>query len=146
MSRTLRQHVQEAKRIWSICGVRTLLPTKERRAPVKVSVSNEQLVYAVSIRTIVDKFDRTSWAKKYLESSDDVCAEIWRSIPLYAVCPLCLGRAPEDRGKGRVYCKACDTSVWPKNLQGLVRADLAKMSKALRNGTIWVRFERGEEW
>jgi hypothetical protein len=145
MPRTLRQHVQEAARIWSICGVKTLIPTKERRAPVRVGVSNERLVYAISIRAIVDKFDRTGWAKKYLESSDDVCAETWRSIPVHAVCPLCLGRAPAERiGKGRVYCKPCGAFVWPKNLKGLVSADIRGMRAALNDGEIRCKAERGE--
>lgn len=144
MARTLRQHVQEAARIWSIVGVRTILPTKEPPAPVKVSVSNEQLVYAISVRAVVDKFDRTGWAKKYLESSDDVCAEVWRSIPVHAVCPLCLSRAPAERiGKGPVFCVPCGDYVRPRQLQGLVSKDLADMSSALSNGEIRVKPEKG---
>lgn len=121
-----------------------MLPTKERRAPVRVSVSNEQLIYAISIRAVMDKFDRTGWAKKYLQSSDDICAEVWRSIPVHAVCPLCLGRVPENRGKGRVFCVPCETFVWPRQLQGLVSKDLADMSLALSLGEIRVLGEKGE--
>lgn len=140
----MRRHVARAEEIMSCLGVRTLLPTKERRAPVKVGVSNAQMIYAMSVRRVVDRCDRTSWAKKYLESSDDVCAEIWRSIPVYAVCPLCMGRAPEDRGKGRVFCKPCGTYVRPKILQGLVSADLRSMRAALNGGLIRCKTEGGE--
>lgn len=142
--RTLRQHVEEAERIMSIGGVKTLIPTKERRAPVKVAVSNAQMIYAMSIRRVVERFDRTGRAVIYLWASDEAAGEVWRSIPDHAVCPLCLRRVPEDRGKGRVFCKPCGKNVWPRNYQGLVSADLAKMSKALRLGAIPVRLEKGE--
>ena len=146
--RTLRQHVEEAERIMSIGGVKTLLPTKERRAPAKVAVSNAQMIYAMSIRRVVERLDRTGYASEYLLASDDVSAEIWRSIPTYAVCPLCLGRVPEDRGKGRVFCKPCREYVRPKVLQGLVSADLRNMRAALNGkngaGLIPCKGEKGE--
>jgi hypothetical protein len=80
----------------------------------------------------------------YLRASDDVASAVWHSIPEWAVCPLCLGRAPEERiGKGRVYCVPCGAFVRPKVLRGLVSADLRTMTGALNNGEIGVRGERG---
>lgn len=140
--RTLRQHVQEAERIWSTGGVRTLLPKKEPPAPVKVAVYHEQLVYAISVRTVVEKLDRTGWACEWLYASDDVARDVWNRIPSHAVCPLCLGRVPEERiGKGRVYCQGCGAFVRPKNHLGIVCADLAAMAKRLRGGDIPVKGE-----
>ena len=143
--RTLRRHLEEADRIMSIGGVKTLLPTKERRAPAKVAVSNAQMIYAMSIRRVVERFDRTGRAAIYLRASDETACEVWRSIPQHAVCPLCLRRVPEERiGKGRVFCKRCGKNVWPRSYQGLVSADIRSMRKALRNGTIPCRSEKGE--
>lgn len=144
MPRSLRQHVAEAERIWSIGGVRTLIPKKDPPAPVKVAVYNEQLVYAISVRTVVAKFDRTGWAQAYLYASDDVCAEVWRQIPDVLVCPYCLTRVCGDAVlPGRVVlCRPCGDYVRPKKLRGLVSADLSAMAKRLRNGEIPVRGER----
>lgn len=144
MPRSLRQHVAEAERIWSIGGVRTLIPKKDPPAPVKVAVYNEQLVYAISVRTVVSKFDRTGWAQAYLYASDDVCAEVWRQIPDVLVCPHCLARVCGDAVlHGRVaLCRPCGDYVRPKNLRGLVAADLSKMAKRLRDGEIPVKGER----
>jgi hypothetical protein len=142
--RSLRQHVEEAERIMSINGVKTLLPTKERRAPVKVAVSNKQLIYAVSIRLVITKYDRTGYAQAFLEASDDVAGTFWQSIPDHSVCPLCLSRMPEERlGKGRQQCALCGAFVRPKVLRGLVSADLRKMATLLKLGEIPVRGERG---
>jgi len=55
MPRTLRQHVEEAERIMSILGVRTLIPQKGLPAPVKVDAGNLQMEYAVSVRVIVER-------------------------------------------------------------------------------------------
>jgi len=142
--KTLRQHVQKAESYFTTLGVKTLVPTKEPPAPVKADATSRQLIYAVSIRVVIEKYDRTGYAQVWLRASDDVAGTMWRSIPEWAVCPLCLGRAPEDRGKGRVWCKPCGTFVRPKNLRGLVSADLRTMRKALNNGEIGCKGERGE--
>lgn len=149
MPRTLRQHVEEAERIMSILGVKTLIPSKERRAPVKVAVSNAQMIYAMSIRRVVERFDRTGRAVIYLRASDETAGEVWRSIPQHAVCPTCMGRAPEERiGKGRVFCKRCGKYVRPRNYQGLVSADIRNMLAALNGkngaGLIPCKSEKGE--
>ena len=145
VSRTLRQHVANAEEIMSILGVRTLIPQKGLPAAVRVDAGNRQLEYAVSIRVVIEKYDRTGYARAWLEASDDIAGTFWQTIPEWAVCPLCLGRAPEERiGKGRVYCKPCDTFVRPKVLRGLVSADLRTMTGALKNGTIPCRSEKGE--
>jgi hypothetical protein len=160
MARTLRQHVAEARRILSEPGCPTILPSAAnivvkrrqkkiwrrdpKRQAVRPNVAMNRLIYAVSVRVVVEKFDRTGWAKSYLEASDAVCGEVWKSIPVHAVCPLCFGRVPEDRGKGRVFCKSCGEFVRPKQLQGLVSKDLADMSLALSTGEIRVRAEKGE--
>lgn len=142
--RTLRKHVEEAERIMSIGGVKTLMPTKERRAPVKVAVSNAQMIYAVSIRVVIAKYDRTGHAQEWLKASDDVAGTYWQSIPEHSVCPLCICRMPEERrGKGRQQCTACGAFVRPKVLRGLVSADLRTMANLLKRGEIPVKGERG---
>ena len=123
----------------SICGVRTLIPQKGIPAPIRVDAGNTQLEYAVSIRVIVEQYDRTGYANIYLNASDEAAGTEWNAIPEWSVCPLCMGRAPTERiGKGRVYCKACDTFVHPKNLRGLVSADLRTMRRKLIDGLISV--------
>jgi hypothetical protein len=142
MPRTLRQHVEEAERIMSILGVRTLIPQKGLPAPVKVDAGNLSLEYAVSVRVIVERYDRTGWAGDYLRASEEAASEVWERIPNVAVCPLCMGRTQEKRF-GRVLCVPCETFVKPRNLRGLVSADLRAMRKALRDGGISV--EGGRE-
>ena len=143
--RTLRQHVEEAERIMSICGVKTLIPHKGRPAPKRVNADNEQLEYATDVRKIVEENDRTSYAGGYLRASDDVAGTYWNSIPEHSVCPLCMGRAPAERiGKGKVFCKPCGSFVHPKNLRGLVAADIRAMRNALIKGKIRCRAGRGE--
>lgn len=140
--RTLRQHVQEAERIWSIGGVKTLMPKKEPPAPVKVSVSNAQLIYAVSIHVVIYRHDRTGLAKQYLLASDEAASTVWHSIPECFVCSMCLGRVSEERpGKGRVWCPRCDVFVKPRWLPGLVSVDICRMVRALRHGGIPTRGE-----
>ena len=140
MTRTLRGHVQEAERILSILGLRTLIPQKGLPAPIRVDASNRELEYAVSVRVVIERHDRTGYARTYLTASDDVAGTVWQSIPERAVCPLCLSRTPQDRpDKGRIYCRPCGAFIRPKNLRGLVSADLRKMRQALNNGEIRVR-------
>lgn len=141
--KTLRQHVEEAERIMSINGVKTLIPQKGLPAPIRVDAGNRQLEYAVSIRVVIERYDRTGYATGFLQSSDEAASAFWHSIPEHAVCPLCLERVPEDRSRGRVWCKACGTFVRPKVLRGLVSADLRRMRWALSDGEIPVRGERG---
>ena len=141
--RTLRQHVSRADEIMSCLGVRTLIPQKGLPAPIRIDASDQQREYAVSVRRVIERYDRTGYAQAWLRASDDVAGTVWHSIPEWAVCPLCLGRAPEDRGKGRVWCKACETFVRPKVLRGLVSADLRTMRAALNNGEIRCKGERG---
>jgi hypothetical protein len=137
--RTLRQHVEEAERIMSIGGVKTLIPQKGIPAPPRVDAGNRQLEYAVSVRVVIEKYDRTGYAEAWLKASDDVAGTFWQEIPEWSVCPLCLGRAPKERiGKGRVWCKPCETFVHPRQLRGLVSWDLRKMAAALREGGIGV--------
>ncbi len=138
MPRSLRQHVEEAERIMSIGGVKTLIPQKGIPAPPRVDAGNRQLEYAVSVRVVVEKFDRTGHAKAYLTASDEAAGAVWNSIPEWYVCPLCLGRAPAERGKGRVYCVACGVFIRPRQLRGLVSWDLRAMTAALREGGIRV--------
>jgi hypothetical protein len=145
MPRTLRRHVEEAERIMSILGVRTLIPQKGRPAPKRVNADNEQLEYATDVRKIVEENDRTGYAGDFLRASGDVAGAFWHSIPVHSVCPLCLGRAPAERiGKGRIYCVACGAFIRPKNLRGLVSADIQTMIAALNSGKIRCRAERGE--
>ena len=147
---TLRQHVAEALQIMSCLSVRTLMPQRGLPAPIRVDASDRQREYALSVLAFLDQdhplcCDRTGWMATYLRASDETASATWHSIPEHAVCPLCLGRAPEERmGKGRVYCKPCDTYVRPKILRGLVSADLAAMAGNLRAGGIPVRREKGE--
>jgi len=141
---SLRQHVARAEEIMSCLGVRTLVPQKGLPAPVRVDAGNRQMEYAVSVRGVIEKYDRTGYAEAYLKASDDVAGTFWHSIPEWSVCPLCLGRAPADRGKGRVWCMACNTFVRPKVLRGLVSADLRKMRAALNGGLIRCKTEKGE--
>ncbi len=136
MPPSLRQHVAEAEKILSIAGVRTLIPQKGLPAPVKVDAGNRQMEYAISIRVVVWRHDRTGWAASWLAASDDVAGEVWRSIPEWPVCPLCMGRAQHDHGKGRICCQACGAFIKPKNLKGIVSADLRSMRRALREGEI----------
>ncbi|MDA8123445.1 MAG: hypothetical protein M0Z38_12895 [Deltaproteobacteria bacterium] len=138
MARTLRQHVEEAERIMSIGGVKTLIPQKGLTAPIRVDAGNRQLEYAVSVRVVIKKYDRTGWAESYLKASDEAAGAVWNSIPEWHVCPLCLGRAPAERGKGRVYCVTCGAFVHPRQLRGLVTWDLRAMAAALRDGGIGV--------
>ena len=145
MARTLRQHVEEAERIMSILGVKTLIPQKGIPAPPRVDAGNRQLEYAVSVRVVIERYDRTGYAGDFLRASEDVAGTFWFSIPEHSVCPLCLGRSPTERiGKGRVYCVACGAFVRPKSLRGLVSADLRMMSEALNNGEIRCGAEKGE--
>jgi hypothetical protein len=127
----------------SCLGVRTLIPQKGIPAPIRIDASDRQREYAVSVRRVIERYDRTGYAQAWLRASDDVAGTVWHSIPEWAVCPLCMGRAPEDRGKGRVWCKACETFVRPKVLRGLVSADLRTMRTALNNGEIRTKGERG---
>ena len=139
MPRTLRQHVEEAERIMSIGGVKTLIPQKGIPAPPRVDAGNRQLEYAVSVRVVVEKYDRTGWAVSYLKASGEAAGAVWNSIPEWHVCPLCLSRAPAERiGKGRVYCVPCGAFVHPRQLRGLVSWDLRAMTAALREGGIGV--------
>lgn len=138
MPKTLRQHVEEAERIMSIGGVKTLIPQKGLTAPIRVDAGNRQLEYAVSVRVVIEKYDRTGYAEAWLRASDDVAGTFWLSIPEWSVCPLCLGRAPEDHGKGRVYCVPCGAFVKPRKLRGLVSWDIRRMAQALRDGGISV--------
>ncbi len=145
----LRQHVAEAMQIMSCLSVRTLIPYKGLPAPIRIDASDRQREYALSILAFIDQdhplcCDRTGWMATYLRASDETASAVWHSIPSWSVCPLCMGRAPEDRGKGRVWCGACSTFVRPKNYLGLVCADLATMAGGLRAGGIPVRREKGE--
>jgi hypothetical protein len=144
--KTLRQHVEEAERIMSICGVKTLIPQKGLPATVRVDAGNRQLEYAVSIRLVIEKHDRTGYAADFLRTSDDTAGTFWHSIPEWPVCPLCIGRigilGPMVTRKA--YCVACGAFVRPKVLRGLVSADLAAMAGNLRAGSIPVRREKGE--
>jgi hypothetical protein len=81
MPRTLRQHVQEAERIMSIGGVRTLIPQKGLPAPIRIDASDRQREYAVSIRLVVSRCDSTRRMGHYLRASDDVREEVWRQTP-----------------------------------------------------------------
>jgi len=142
--RSLRQHVSEAERIMSIGGVKTLIPQKGIPAPPRVDAGNRQLEYAVSVRVVIEKYDRTGYAGAWLKASDDVASTFWHSIPEHSVCPLCVGRMPKERrGKGRQQCALCGAYVRPKVLRGLVSADLRKMATLLKLGEIPVRGERG---
>lgn len=142
--RTLRQHVASAEEIMSINGVRTLIPQKGLPAPIRVDAGNRQLEYAVSVRVVITKYDRTGYAQAWLKASDDVAGTFWHSIPEHSVCPLCICRmAVEQRGKGRQQCTACGAFVRPKVLRGLVSADLRTMRKKLVNGEIPCKGERG---
>jgi len=141
--RSLREHVEEAERIMSINGVKTLIPQKGLPAPIRVDAGNRQLEYAVSVRVVIEKYDRTGYAEAWLKASDDVAGTFWQSIPEHSVCPLCVSRMPEERrGKGRQQCALCGAFVRPKVLRGLVSADLRTMRAALNNGEISVRGER----
>jgi hypothetical protein len=150
LPRTLRQHVSEAMQIMSCLGVRTLMPQKGLPAPIRIDASDRQREYAVSVLAFLDQdhplcCDRTGWMATYLRASDETASAVWHSIPAWSVCPLCLGRAPEERtGKGRVWCKPCGTFVRPKNYLGLVCADLKEMACRLRAGEISVKGEKGE--
>jgi rubredoxin len=142
--KTLRQHVEEAERIMSIGGVKTLIQQKGLPAPIRVDAGNRQLEYAVSVRVVICKYDRTGYAEAWLKASDDVAGTFWHTIPEHSVCPLCLSRMPEERrGKGRQQCALCGAFVRPKVLRGLVSADLRKMATLLKLGEIPVRGERG---
>ena len=161
MPRTLRQHVEEAMRILSCLGGPTILPSaanaivrrrqrkRWRRNPkpqsVRPDIAAKRRDYAIDVKRICERLDRTGWAMEYLTASDDMAAEVWKAIPTHPVCPLCMERTPADRGKGRVYCKVCDTFVRPKILQGLVSADISKMREALIKGKIPCRAEKGEK-
>lgn len=158
---TLRQHYVKAMEILSCVGGPTVLPSPanvivRRRGRRRVWMRNpktsgarpdfagKRLDYALSVKIAVEANDRTGYAGDYLRASDDVAGAFWVSIPTYAVCPLCLGRAPQDRGKGRVFCKPCGAFVRPNILQGLVSADLSTIAEALRAGGIPVKKEKGE--
>lgn len=138
MPRTLRRHVEEAEKIVSVAGVKTLIPQKGLPAPIKVDAGNRQLEYATDVRVIVERYDRTGYAGDFLRAADDLSGEAWSRIPEHPVCPLCLGRVPADRGKGRALCTPCEAYVKPKSLRGLVSADIRKMREALREGGIGV--------
>ena len=84
MSRTLRQHVQEAESYFTTLGVRTLVPKKDPPAPIKVEVSPRQLIYAVSIRLVVTRCDSTGHLGPLLRASDDLQEEMWRRVPEWA--------------------------------------------------------------
>ena len=142
----MRQHVEEAERIMSILGVRTLIPQKGLPAAVRVDAGNRQLEYAVSIRLVVEKYDRTGYAGEFLRASDDTAGTFWHSIPEWPVCPLCIGRIGilGPMVTRRAYCKRCDAFVRPKILRGLVSSDLRQMAGILRAGGIPVRREKGE--
>jgi hypothetical protein len=148
--KSLRQHVANAEEIMSCLSVRAVMPQRGMPAPIRIDASDRQREYALSILAFLDQdhplcCDRTGWMATYLRASDDVASAVWHSIPEWPVCPLCMGRAPEERiGKGRVYCKRCDAFVRPKILRGLVSADLAAMAGNLRAGGIPVRREKGE--
>lgn len=133
--RTLRQHVAEAESYFTTLGVLTLIPQKGLPAPVRVDAGNRQLEYAVSVRVIVEQYDRTGWAGDWLRASDEAANEVWNRIPDVWVCPLCFGRVGID-GRRRVLCVPCEEFVKPKNLRGIVSADLRKMRRALREGEI----------
>lgn len=158
---TLRQHYVQAMTILSCLGGPTILPSPanvvvRRRGRRRVwmrnpktsgsrpDVAGKRLDYALSVKIAVEANDRTGYAGDYLRASDDVAGSFWLSIPERPVCPLCLGRVPENRGKGRVFCVPCGTYVRPKNLRGLVSADLWTISEALRAGGIPVKKEKGE--
>ncbi len=147
MPRTLRQHLQEAMDYMRHThGYCTFLPTKEPPAPVRIDERNRRLVYAVSVIRVVEKYDRTGYAMSWLMVSDDVAGEAWAKIPEHLVCPLCLGRVCGDTiipGR-RALCRPCGEYVRPKSLRGLVSSDLRRMGKALRDGEIPCKKERGE--
>ncbi len=141
MALSLRRHLHEAvDYMRHTHGYRTILPTREPPAPVRIDERNLRLVYAVSVILVVERYDRTGYAMPWLMASEDVAGEEWDRIPEWPVCPLCLGRVGVG-GKGRVPCVACGTTVLPKTLRGMVSADLARMARALRAGLIPVEWE-----
>lgn len=81
MPRTLRQHVHHAESYFTTLGVKTLVPTKEPPAPIKVDASPKQLIYAVSIRLVVERCDSTGYMGAYLRASKELREEMWRRIP-----------------------------------------------------------------
>ena len=81
MPRTLRQHVQKAESYFTTLGVKTLVPKKEPPAPVKVDASPKQLIYAVSVRLVIERCDSTGYLGPLLRASNDIQEEMWRRVP-----------------------------------------------------------------
>lgn len=81
MPRTLRQHVLKAESYFTTLGVRTLVPKKEPPAPVKVDATPKQIIYAVSIRLVIERCDSTGYLGPLLRASDDIQEEMWRRVP-----------------------------------------------------------------
>lgn len=161
MPKTLRQHFEEAKTILSCLGGPTILPSASdvivrrrqkkrwRRNPkpqaVRPDIAGRRRDYAISVKILCERLDRTGYAVEYLNASEEMAGAFWHSIPQHPVCPLCLGRAPAERpGKGKVFCVPCGTFIHPKTLRGLVARDLALMSIELGHGEIRVKAEKGE--
>ena len=161
MPKSLRQHFEEAMKILSCLGGPTILPSASnaivrrrqkkqwrrnpKRQAVRPDIAGKRRDYAISVKIICERLDRTGYAVSYLKASDEAAGAFWQSIPERPVCPLCLGRAPAERtGKGKVFCVPCGTFVRPKSLRGLVGRDLALMSIELGDGGIRVKAEKGE--
>ena len=78
---TLRQHVQKAESYFTTLGVRTLIPHKGLPAPPKVDATPKQLIYAISVRLVIERCDSTGRLGPLLRASDDLQEEMWRRIP-----------------------------------------------------------------
>lgn len=129
--------LRSGKKLRSLPGSPTRAWMRHPHQKNSVSDRGERLlVYAISVIRVIERFDRTGWVVEWLSASDELAGEVWEKIPQHPVCPLCLGRVGIPGHQRRVHCVPCGTSVEPRTLRGLAKADIAKMTDALSKGLI----------
>ncbi len=92
------------------------------------------LVYALSVLRVVERYDRTGWAKEFLGASG---ARAGRDlVPDVRVCPLCFARVAANDTLRKSPCVPCGTMVKPASMISLVRDDVEVMERKLSRGLI----------
>ncbi len=146
----LRQHVAKAMEILASLGGPTILPSpanviiKRRRKKVwmrnplrqavRPDVAGNRRDYALSVKILVEAYDRTGWMLAWLTASDETATEVWHSIPDKVICFEC--RVERMRADPRRRCPKCGRKML--TYIGIVCADLQAVAGALRAGGIGV--------
>jgi hypothetical protein len=148
MPLTLRQHVASAMEILASLGGPTILPSpanvivrrRQKKAwmrnPLRQAVrpdhAGNKRDYALSVKILVEAYDRTGWMLEWLTASDDTASTVWHSIPDKVICFEC--RVERLRADVRQRCPKCGKKML--TYVGIVCADLQAVAGGLRAGGV----------